>query len=153
MIKLIILSLLTTFTDTPETSLEQKACDYFFSDIFKNEYQDYKVIEFDNQTDTTKYWGIVHKCKNWDDKTKGQIVSAKPDKSTKVVATTTDVKVKQKTKNSGRLKIGVWSKIKVGDNYFVLIGTYRKLRFAEYFLIELDKDGKVIGTCKQGEII
>ena len=71
MIKLIILSLLTTFTDT---SLEQKACDYFFANIFRAEYPDYKVIEFDNQTDTTTYWGIVDKCENWDDKTKGQIV-------------------------------------------------------------------------------
>jgi uncharacterized protein YuzE len=41
----------------------------------------------------------------------------------------------------------------VDDSYFVLIGAYRKLRFAEYFFIELDKDGNVIGTCKQGEII
>ena len=152
MIKLTILSLLTTFTD-PGTSLEQKACDYFFTNIFKSEYSDYKVIEFDNQTDTTRYWGIVHKCKNWDDRTKGQIVSTTPDKSTRVIATTTDVRVKKRTKNSGRLKIGVWSKIKVGDNYFVLIGAYRKLRFAEYFFIELDKEGKIIGTCKQGEII
>lgn len=152
MIKLTILSLLTTFTD-PGISLEQKACDYFFANIFRDEYPDYKVIEFNNQTDTTKYWGILHKCKNWDDKTKAQIVSTTPDKSTQVIATTTEVRVKKRTKNSGRLKIGVWSKIKVGDNYFVLIGTYRKLRFAEYFFIELDKKGKIIGTCKQGEII
>jgi hypothetical protein len=152
MIKPTIIFLLTTFT-APGTSLEQKACDYFFANIFKEEYPDYKVIEFDNQTDTTRYWGIVHKCKNWDDKTKSQIVSAIPDKSTQVIATTTDVRVKKRTKNSGRLKIGVWSKIKVGDNNFVLIGTYRKLRFAKYFLIELDREGKVIGTCKQGEII
>src|SRR5690606_37788862 len=150
MIKLIILSLLTTFTDT---SLEQKACDYFFASIFRAEYPDYKVIEFDNQTDTTTYWGIVDKCENWDDKSKGQIVSTTPDKSTQVFATTREVKVKKRTKNSGKLKIGVWSKIRVGDNYFVLIGTYRKLRSAEYFLIELDKEGRILGTCKQGEII
>ena|SRR5688572_2404025 len=152
MIKLTIIFLLTTFTD-PETSLEQKACDYFFASIFKDEYPDYRVIEFDNHTDTTRYWGIVHKCENWDDKTKAQIISTTPDKSTQIIATTTEVRVKKRTKNSGRLKIGVWSKIKVGDNYFVLIGTYRKLRFAEYFLIELDKEGKILGTCKQGEII
>src|SRR5687767_1424293 len=124
MIKLTILSLLTAFTD-PGTSLEQKACDYFLSNIFKNEYADYKVIEFDNQTDTTRYWGIVHKCNNWDDKTKGQIVSATPDRSIRVIATVTDVRVKKTTKNSGRLQVGVWSKVTIGDNYFVLIGTYR----------------------------
>lgn len=152
MIKLTIIFFLTTFAD-PETSLEQKACDYFFASIFKNEYSDYKIIEFDNHTDTTRYWGIVHKCKNWGDKTKVQIVSAIPDKSTQVTVTTADVRVKRRTKNSGRLKIGVWSKIKVDDHYFVLIGAYRKLRFTEYFFIELDMEGKIIGTCKQGEII
>jgi hypothetical protein len=152
MINLTTLFFLMIFTDQG-TSVEQKACDYFFANIFKTEYPDYKVIEFDNKTDTTRYWGIVQKCKNWDDKTKGQIVSAIPGKSTAVIASTTDVRVKKRTKNSGRLKIGVWSKIKVGDNYFVLIQTYRQLRFAEYFLIELNKEGKVVGTCKQGEII
>jgi hypothetical protein len=145
--------LLLTIFMYPETSVEQKACDYFFANIFRNEYSDYKIIEFDNQTDTTRYWGIVHKCKNWDDKTIGQIVSTTPDKSTVVMAITTDVKIKKRTNNSGLLKIRVWSKIRVGDNYFVLIGAYRKLRFAEYFFIELDREGKVIGTCKQGEII
>lgn len=152
MIKLTIIFFLTAFTD-PGTTLEQKACDYFFTNIFKNEYPDYKVIEFDNQTNTTRYWGVVHKCENWDSKTKGQIVSTTPDKSTQVTASRAEVKVKKITKHSGRLKISVWSKIKVGDSYFVLVGAHRKLRFAEYFFIELDNEGKVIGTCKQGEII
>jgi hypothetical protein len=152
MIKLTILSLLAGFTD-PGTSLEQKACDYFFANIFRQEYPDYKVIEFDNQTDTTRYWGVVHNCKNWDDKTKEQILSTRPENSTKVIATTTNVRIKKTRRNSGKLKVAVWSKIKVGDNYFVLIGTYRKLRFAEYFFIQLDKEGRIIGTCKQGEII
>jgi hypothetical protein len=152
MIILTMLSLLTTFTD-PEKSLEQKACDYFFANIFKDEYPDYKAIEFDNQTDTTKYLESVHKCNNWDDKTKAQIVSTTPDKSTHVSATATDLKVKRTKKNSGGLKIAVWSRVRVGNNYFVIIRAYRKLRFVEYFFIELDKEGKIIGTCKQGEII
>jgi len=152
MIKLTILSLLTTFTE-PKTSLEQKACDYFFSEIFKKEYADYKAVEFDNKTDTAGYWGIVHGCMNWDDRTKGQIVSAIPEKPTQVTATVTDVRIKKTRRNSGRLKIHVSSRIKVENTYFVLIGAYRKLRFAEYFFIELDKAGNIIGTCKEGEII
>ncbi len=152
MINLTIVLFLTSFTN-PDTSLEQKACDYFFASIFKNEYPDYKVIEFDNRTDTTRYCGIVNKCENWNAKTTEQIASATPDKSTQVTASRAEIKVKKRITNSGRLKIRVWSKIKVDDNYFVLIGVYRKLRFAEYFFIELDRHGKVIGSCKQGEII
>lgn len=134
MIKLTILTLLTTFID-PRASLEQKACDHFFANIFRTEYPHYKVIEFDNQTDTTRYWGIVDKCQNWNDNTKRQILSRTPDKSTHVIATPANVRVKKRTKNSGRLKIGVWSKIEIGNNYFVLVGAYRKLRFAEYFFL------------------
>jgi hypothetical protein len=152
MINLTIIFLLATFAQ-PETSLEQNACDYFFSDVFKKEYPDYKVIEFSNQTDTTRYPGIVHKCKNWDADKKRQIIFATPGKSIQVIAATKDVKIRKRTVNSGKLKIRVWSRIKVGENYFVLIGTYRKLRFAEYFFMEFDKDGKIIGICKQGEII
>ena len=120
--------------------------------LFRRRFTSFRSFEFDDWTDTTRYWGIVHKCNNWDDKTKGLIISATPDQSIQVTANT-DVRVKKRTKNSGRLKIAVWSKIKVGDNYFVLLQAYRKLRFAEYFLIELDSQGNVIGTCKQGEII
>ncbi|MBX2967084.1 MAG: hypothetical protein KF845_13140 [Cyclobacteriaceae bacterium] len=152
MIKLAIALLTTTFADTT-TSLEQKACDHFFSDIFRKEYAGYKVVEFDNQTDTAKYWGIVYGCKNWDEKTKEQIVSATPDKSTVVTVSLNDLKIKKMRTNSNRLKIHVSSKIRVGNNYFVLIGTYRKLRFAEYFYVELDHAGNIIGTCKKGEII
>ncbi len=85
MINLTVVLFLTSFTN-PDTSLEQKACDYFFASIFKNEYPDYKVIEFDNRTDTTRYCGIVQKCENWNAKTKEQISSATPDKSTQVTA-------------------------------------------------------------------
>ena len=152
MTKLTIIFFLTIFTDF-ETSLEQNACDYFFVNVFKNNHPDYNAIEFDDQTDTTKYLGIVYKCENWNEKTKEQIVSTIPDKSTRVSANTQDVRVKKSAKNSGKLNIRVWSKIKVGDNYFVLIGAYRKLRFAEYFLFELNGEGKVIEVCKQGEII
>lgn len=133
--------------------MEQKACDYFFANIFSKEYSDYKVIEFDNETDTSKYWSIVHKCKNWDEKTKGNIMSGTPDKSTKVIAKGADLRVKRRTRNSGRLKVGVWSKIKVSGYYFVLIRVYRKKEFVVYYFIELDSDGNIIETCKQGETI
>jgi len=97
--------------------------------------------------------GIVYGCKNWDEKTKGQIVSTTPGKSIEVKASLTDIRIKKIKKNSNRLKIHVYSKVKVGDNYFVLIGIYRKLRFAEYYFIKLDKTGNVVDTCKEGEII
>jgi hypothetical protein len=145
--------LLTIFPpDTPD-NLEQKACDYFFNNIYSHEYKDYKVIEFQNQTDTSKYWGIVHQCKNWSQTTKEQITSATPGAMVNIKPNTTHIKVKRIRKTSGRLKVYVYSYIKVNDNYFVSIATYRKLRFAEYYFIKFDKEGNIIDTCKAGEII
>jgi hypothetical protein len=134
-------------------SLEQKACDHFFSNIFEKQYTDYKVVEFNNQTDTVRYSGIVYGCENWTEKTKRLIVSTTPGKSTQVIANLTGLRIKKIKENSGRLKIRVFSKIKVGDNYFVLIGAYRKFRFAEYFFMEFDKGENIIATCKEAEII
>ncbi len=120
MIKLYALSLLLAFTDS--LSLEQKACDYFFGNIFKIEYPDYKVIEFDNHTDTTRYWGIVRRCENWDDTIKEQITSARPDKPTTVNATLRGVRIKARRKYSGRMKIGVWSKVRVAKIILFSLG-------------------------------
>jgi hypothetical protein len=56
-------------------------------------------------------------------------------------------------KNSGRLKVYVYSNIKVGNNYFVSISTYKKFRFTEYYFIKFDNEGNIIETCKTAEII
>lgn len=152
MIKLTLI-LFTTIFSQSTGDLEQKACDYFFDTIFKQEYQDYKVIEFKTRTDTSKYYAIVHKCKNWDTATNVQIMSAHPSESVDVKAKLKEIKVKNIRKNSARLKISVYSRVKVGDNYFVSIAAYRKLRFANYYFFKFDKDGNIIETCKAGEII
>jgi len=152
MIKLTIFSLTSLLSDTAN-NFEQKACDYFFENIFTQEYKDYKVIEFQTQTDTSKYWGVVHQCENWDQTTKGKIISSTPGKMVVVKANTPNIKLRKIRKSSGRLKVYVYSRVKVDNTYFVSIATYRKLRFAEYYFIRFDKEGNIIETCKTGEII
>jgi hypothetical protein len=152
MIKLTLILFATIFSDSTD-NLEQKASDYFFDNFFQQDYAAYKVIEFKNLTDTSKYYGIIHKCENWDKETKYQIMSTKPSESVDIKAKTKDIKVKEIKKNSGRLKIYVYSSVKVGDNYFVSIATYKKLHFANYYFIKFNKDGNVIDTCRTGEII
>ena len=153
MIKLALILLTTLLSDAPD-SLEQKACDYFFDNIFRQEYQHYKVIEFQNQTDASDWnIGIVHQCKNWNQAIKGQIISSTPANTVDIKANTADVRVKKIEKNSRRLKVYVHSNIKVGDSYFVSITIYRKLRFADHYFIEFDNDGNIIHICETGEII
>jgi len=50
MIKLTIFFLTTFISDGPD-NFEQKACDYFFENIFSGEYKNYKVVEFQNHTE------------------------------------------------------------------------------------------------------
>jgi hypothetical protein len=151
MIKLTIF-LLTSLPSGTTDNFEQKACDYFFENVFNQEYKDYKVIEFQTQTDTSKYWGIVHQCENWDQTTRDKIISSTPGEMVFVKANT-NIKLRKIRKNSGRLKVYVYSRVKVENTYFVSIATYRKLRFAEYYFIRFDKEGNVIEACKTGEII
>jgi hypothetical protein len=152
MIKLIIFLFPTFFSGKP-ANLEQTASDYFFDNIFRENYNEYKIIEFETQTDTSQYWGVVNQCKAWDEATKSQILSAKPDAAVSVKANRTGIRIKKIRKNSARLKVYVYSNIHVGSNYFVLVAAYRKLRFAEYYFIKFDEDGNIIETCKAGEII
>ena len=56
-------------------------------------------------------------------------MSAKPMESVELKEESVDLKIKSSKTNSDRLKVRVYSNISVGDNYFVLIGNYRKLRF------------------------
>jgi hypothetical protein len=151
MVKLTLILFIIIFPDSTD-NLEQKASDYFFDNIFKQEFQAYKVIEFKKQTDTSKY-GIVHKCGNWDKEIKYQIMSAASPKAIDIKANVKGIKVKSIGKNSGRLKIYVCSSVKVGDNYFVSIAAYRKLHFVNYYFIKFDRDKNIVETCKTGEII
>jgi len=70
-----------------------------------------------------------------------------------VKANAAGIKVKKIRKNSARLKVYVYSRIKVDNCYFVSIATYRKLRFTGYYFIKFDGEGNIIETCETGEII
>lgn len=152
MIKLTLVLFTTIFFNSID-SLEQRATDYFFNVIFRGDYQGYKVIEFRNQTDTARYHGIIHRCNNWDADTKNLIVSASPGESTVVKVNVKGIKVKNERQNSARLKVYVYSKVKIGASYFVSIVVYKKLHFVNYYLIQFNENGDIIDMCKTGEII
>lgn len=151
MIKLTLVLFTTIFFNSTD-SLEQRATDYFFNVIFRGDYQGYKVIEFSNQTDTARYYGI-HKCENWDAYTKNLIVSTSPDKSTNVKVDLKDIRIKDVRQNSGRLKVYIHSKVKIGASYFVSIVVYKKIHFVNRYLIQFNESGDIIDMCKTGEII
>lgn len=151
MIKLTLILCTTIFCNSTD-SLEQKAVDYFFNTIFRVDYQGYKVIEFRNQTDTARYYGI-HKCENWDAYTKNLIVSTSPGESTDVKVNAKGINVKNVRQNSARLKVYVYSKVKIGASYFVSIVVYKKLHFVNYYLIQFNENGDIIDMCQTGEII
>ena len=73
----IIYFLLGTILTDSTPSYEQLAADYFFGTIWKQEYKDYKSIEFGNKTDSSIYAGNIHGCEKWNEADKIEIEKGK----------------------------------------------------------------------------
>lgn len=63
------------------------------------------------------------------------------------------VKVKNVRPNSVRLKVYVYSKVKIGASYFVAIVVYKKLYFVNYYVFQFNENGDIVDMCKTGEVI
>ncbi len=145
--------LLSGFIPQNDRNLEQIAMDYFFENILKRDFPDYKVVEMNDSTYSDPYWGIVHKCSGWSDSLIKDILAAKPSPGKIVNHDKSPVNVKRLRRNSSRLQIKVFSSISIRDQKCVMIIVYRKLRFAEYYYFIFDGSDRLVDYCRVGEII
>ena len=83
MLTIIYILLGTILTDSTP-SYEQLTADYFFGTIWKEKYQDYKSIEFANETDTTVHVGHVYGCPDWSEKEKKEVKDGRTIKQIKL---------------------------------------------------------------------
>ncbi len=148
----IIYILLGTILTYSTSSYEQLAADYFFGTIWKEKYQDYKSIEFENKNDTTIYVGHVYGCEEWTETDKKEIQKGKTNTQIVLNSKPTDILIKKRS-NSKQLKLRVGSKIQLGDTYVVQMTVFKPLEFVDHYFIKMDKDGKIIGKCEFKEII
>lgn len=151
MLTIIYILLGTILTDS-NPSYEQLTADYFFGTIWKEKYQDYKSIEFENKTDTTVYVGHVYGCRNWSEGDKKEIKDGRTTKQIELNCKPTGISVRGKS-NSKRLKLLIGTKIQLGDTYVVQVTVYKPLEFVDHYFIKLDKKGKIIDRCEFNEII
>ena len=103
MLTIIYILLGTNLTDSTP-SYEQLTADYFFGTIWKEKYQDYKSIEFANETDTTVHVGHVYGCPDCREKDKKEVKDRRTIKQIKLNCKPTDITIKKRS-NSKRLKL------------------------------------------------
>jgi hypothetical protein len=131
MVILIQLLLVTVLTDSTP-AYEQLAVEYFFKSFVSQKYPNLKSVELATKTDTSIYFGIVYSCTQWDEKTKKEIISPSTDEPKELKIPESSIPIKKIRDRSGRLKIYVSPRKKVGDTYIVQIVAYRKLRFVDH---------------------
>ena len=148
----IIYILFATLSTDLTPSYEQLTADYFFETIWKEKYQDYKSIEFDNKTDTAIYVGHVYGCHAWNQSDKQDIKNGKTTRQIVLNCKPTDISIRSRS-NSKRLKLLIGTKIPLGDTYVVQLAVYKPLEFVDHYFIKMDKDGKIIDKCEFNEII
>lgn len=132
---------------------EQLAVNHFFETFVSLKYPDLKSVELATKTDTSIYFGIVYNCTQWDEKTKKDILSQSPEDPRELKIPESSIPIKKIRDRSGRLKIYVSSRKKIGDTYIVKIMAYRKLRFVDHIIYQFDSNGRLIDTCEMNEII
>ena len=155
----IILFLLGTISTDSSKNYEQLTTDYFFETIWKQNYKDFRVIEFDNKADTSVYIGFIYSCEQW---TNAEVKPIKELKELKRQKGISEIKlskppsVKVRTKkisDSRHLKLKVGTMIQLGDTYLVPFIIYELREFVDNYFLKFDKDGRVIDKCEIREIM
>jgi len=136
-----------------EPEFEQLAADHFFKNIFSIKYPDLKVAQLDTKTDSTVHFGIVMNCQQWDKETRKKVYSGSYGKQMELEFPNSDIKIKKHRQYTNRLKIAVSPRRRVGDNYYVEVTAYKKLRFVDYFIFRFESDGRLADICEKSEII
>src|SRR5687768_5076193 len=111
---------------------EQLTADYFFETIWKQKYENYRSIEFDNTTDTTIYTGHVYGCEEWSEEEKKEIVKQRRKEQVELNSRPADVSIKKRS-NSKRLKLTIGTKIALRDKYIVQISVYKPFEFVDHY--------------------
>jgi hypothetical protein len=137
-----------------ERTPEQIAVDYFFENTFQEKFSEYKKLEFNTQTISDRYSGIINHCEDFNPNLINDIKNTAPESTIMVNSSRCPIRTKKPKSNSSRLQIDVYSRIELKDEICVLLTAYRKLRFVEYYFVIMNNiDLEVIGVCNVGEII
>ena len=144
--------LLETVLSESTPNYEQLSADYFFGTIWRQKYEDYKTIEFDNRTDTSIYIGHVYGCKEWIEEEKAEIAKAKRIGHVELNSRPTDIQIKKRS-NSRRLKLTIGTKIRLTDKVIVQISVYKPFEFVDHYFMKLNEAGQILDHCEFNEVI
>ena len=154
---LVILFLLTTAGLSAQNSPEQSAFDYFFTNIFSDDYGETKLrrIGFSGHTqEELSSFGIFKPCFE-DLSIYTQLAQNLESKS---IVTSIDIDyspykemVKFK-KAQKKYNLYIWRASKLNESYFVQINMEERNQGIDAYYFELDENGNVLNWCRTGLI-
>lgn len=137
-----------------QVKFEQEAFDYFFTNIFKLEYQKVKAIQFRKYTERTlTEFDLFDNCFQGEDQVRkglydnahGKSISEKIIDVERVdYVSFKDRKVKSK------IRMRILQAVEVDEKVYVAIELIAPLYSTDAYFFEFGKDGKVLRWCKTG---
>lgn len=144
--------LISRLANAQETNLEQRAFNYFLTNIYQNEYDDIRVT-FSGRTETkTDYLTWFEEIDSVNYKLREAINPNDTQPAIDIQAQSPLVKIK-KHRIANKPKLYIYPKIPVKDKYFIYIGVYKRFHFVGHHLLEYDRTGNLLNTYYRGEII
>ncbi len=155
MIRIVFVTLIATITvQGQQTSFEQKAFDYFFSEIFSGKYQEEKIVRFGGQTEKSlSQFGHYNNCftgeedirKSLYDKAEDEVLPAK-----KIDTWNNHKAVIKKKRNRLGLNLYLFQANEVNQKVYVMIEIVQPDYYTNVYVFEFDIDGKLLRTCRTG---
>ena len=135
---------------------EQLAAEYFFTEIFHQEFGTIKTLGYSGRTDSLRHSysiGIMFKCDQWSQEEKEQFMGDFPVEVKKVDLGQYGYRIKNAKAKRHKLVINILPSFNVNSKVYTLISVYKRLHFVEYFLFESNLNGDIITYCKRGQVI
>ncbi len=135
---------------------EQIVVDYFFEEIFKDEFGNVKTLGFSGETDSVRplySLGIMLKCEQWSREEKEKFIDDFPVEVKKIDLVEHGYRIRNNKPRMNKLVIHILPAFQIESKAYTLVTLYKKLEFIEYFLFEADLSGEITTFCRQGQVI
>lgn len=157
MLRLTLILLIVSFTtQAQQISFEQNAFDYFFNNIFMENYPKVKSIQFSGSTERTlTEFDILKNCFQEDDQIRKGLYNNAHGKSFPAkslnVKTISNVVFKNR-KVSSKIELHILQATEFDGKVYVEIELIKLRHYTDAYFVELDQLGNVLRWCKTGLI-
>lgn len=154
-LKWIFTLLIATLTArAQDVNFEQRAFDYFFSNLFQERYPSIDAIQFAGCTEKIfTEFDLYKNCFQDGDQIRKGLYDNAHGKlgSEKVISTKNLSAISFKTKKvKSKVKLHILQATEVDEKYYVMVGLIKLADYTDAYFFEFDQRGEVIRWCKTG---